>query len=159
MKDNSAERFGHLIGRMENGAEATYGLFKANEQSLNFQPLMYMSNITRRLMQNIDYKRVAKERRENYLFFQKRLKNANRLKLELGKGSVPLVYPYLVNKPNMRERLIRNKIFIAQYWPNVLERCEKSSVEYWLANNLLALPVDQRIEEADLIEICKLLGE
>ena len=110
-------------------------------------------------MQNIDYKRVAKERRENYLFFQKRLKNANRLKLELGKGSVPLVYPYLVNKPNMRERLIRNKIFIAQYWPNVLERCEKSSVEYWLANNLLALPVDQRIEEADLIEICKLLGE
>lgn len=153
IKDNSAGRFGHLIGRIENGAEAAYSLFKANEQSLNGQPLMLMSNITQRLLQNIDYKKVAQIRRENYLYLHQHLNKTNRLKLSLDKEAVPMVYPYFTDTQGLREKLIKNKIFVAQYWPSVLDCCEKNTLEYNFAKYLLPLPIDQRIEKMDLRKI------
>ena len=157
-QDNSAGRFGHLIGRIENGVEKSFGMFKDNEQSLNGQPLMLMSNITQRLLQNIDYKKVAQIRRENYLYLHHYLNKTNRLKLSLDKEAVPMVYPYFTDTQGLREKLIKNKIFVARYWPNVLEWCERKSLEYRFANNLLALPVDQRYKKANLREISKLIG-
>lgn len=157
-QDNSAGRFGHLIGRMENGAEAAYSLFKANEQSLNAQTLMLMSNITQRMLQNIDYKKAAQIRRENYLYLHHYLNKTNRLKLVLGSKAVPMVYPYSADTPGLREKLIINKIFVARYWPNVLEWCDKNTPEYNFAKNLLPLPIDQRIEKIDLGKILDIIA-
>lgn len=157
-QDNSAGRFGHLISRVENGAEAAYSLFKDNEQSLNAQPLMLMSNITQRMLQNIDYKKVARIRRENYLYLHQHLNKINRLKLVLGSKAVPMVYPYMPDKPGLREKLIRNKIFVARYWPNVLEWCDKNTPEYIFAKNLFPLPIDQRIEKIDLSKILNIVS-
>lgn len=156
-QDNSAGRFGHLIGRIENGAEISFGMFKDNEQSLNVQPLMLMSNITQRLMQNIDYKKVAKIRRENYLYLHQHLNKTNRLKLDLGKEAVPMVHPYSADTPGLREKLIRNKIFVAQYWSNVLEWCDKNTLEYNFVKDVLPLPIDQRVDKKDLVKILKII--
>ena len=38
---------------------------------------------------------------------------------------------------------------MAQYWPNVLEWCDKNTPEYNFAKDLLPLPIDQRIEKID----------
>ena len=40
-------------------------------------------------------------------------------------------------------------MFVARYWPNVLP-CRGFELEYNLANNVVALPIDQRYEEIEL---------
>jgi hypothetical protein len=158
-QDSSTGRFGHLIGRMECGAEAAYRFFKDNEQLLTAQPLMLMSNITQRLLQNIDYKKVAQTRRENYLCLHQHLHKTNRLKLNLNNEAVPMVYPYLTDKPGLREKLIINKVFVAQYWSNVLQWSNKESIEAHFAERLVFLPIDQRYSSADMLAILDILDK
>ena len=64
-----------------------------------------------------------------------------------------MVYPYLVPVNGLREKLIENKIFVARYWPNVLECTNKEDIDYLLAYQMQPLPIDQRYghEEMDFI--------
>ena len=68
-----------------------------------------------------------------------------------------MVYPYMISAQNLREQLIANKIFIAHYWPNVLEWCGKSDWEYGLAENLVCLPIDQRYGDKEMNRIIEIL--
>ena len=63
---------------------------------------------------------------------------------------MPMVYPYMVTKEGLREKLIENKIFVARYWPNVLDWTKKGSVEYLLTEQIQPLPTDQRYGEEDM---------
>ena len=53
----------------------------------------------------------------------------------------------------IRKRLQENKIFIPTLWPDVLENCDKTSLEYRYAKNILPIPIDQRygMEEMEFI--------
>ena len=66
----------------------------------------------------------------------------------------PLVYPYLCkNGKDLKKHLIEHSIFVATYWPNVLEWTKQNDLEYELANNVVCIPIDQRygIKEMDTI--------
>ncbi|MBN1217140.1 MAG: hypothetical protein JXA99_17100 [Candidatus Lokiarchaeota archaeon] len=156
-QDNSANRFRHLIGRVENSPENAYSLFKKNEQSLYRQSIKTMSNITRRILKNIDYERAKNIRLENFNYLEKALKKSNLLNIKLDKNSVPMVYPYFTKKKDLRNRLIKNRIFVAQYWPNVYEWVSKNCYEYYLTNNLIPLPIDQRYSVDDMKNILEIL--
>lgn len=156
-QDNSANRFRHLIGRIENGVEESFKYFKKNEKLLNNQPIKSMSKITRQILLNIDYQNVEKIRIYNYCYLQEALGGINLLSLKLEKGSVPLVYPFLPKKNGLREKLIKNKIFVAQYWYNVLEWCTKTDLEYMLAQKIVHLPIDQRINANDIDYLLKVI--
>ena len=57
-----------------------------------------------------------------------------------------MVYPYLIKDgARLRKMLIENKIFVATYWNGILEYLPKDSYENYLIENLLPLPIDQRI--------------
>ena len=56
----------------------------------------------------------------------------------------PMVYPFISDDKSLRGRLIQNKVFVARYWPNVLEWCKEDELEYKLAAQIIPLPVDQR---------------
>ena len=64
-----------------------------------------------------------------------------------------MVYPYLTFKEGLRERLIENKIYIARYWPNVLEWSPQGSIDHILASQLLPIPIDQRYGEEEMKRI------
>lgn len=69
-----------------------------------------------------------------------------------------MVYPYLTDNAGLRNKLIENKVFVAKYWPNVLEWTKEGMLENKLTQNLLAIPCDQRCgrDEVDrIIEILK----
>lgn len=158
-RDKSYSRVQHLLQRIDEGAEEAYGIFKENEGLLDNQPIKEMSRLTERILRGIDYEKVKKRRIENFLYLDKELGKMNKFQLTLPKNSVPMVYPFLTdNGGYLRSKLIANKIFVAQYWPNVLEWCKQDSIEYKLTSGVVPLPIDQRYSKLYMNEILKMIG-
>jgi hypothetical protein len=158
-QDKSSTRFSHLLGRVEDGPEEHYLEFKKNDEKLKDQPIQKMSRLTERILQSIDYDNAISKRRENYLYLHKHLQECNGLDASLEDSEVPMVYPYLTKEKGLREHLIRNKIFVAKYWPNVEEWAKKESVEYEMQEYLLPLPLDQRSCTMDMDLILELIAK
>ena len=108
-------------------------------------------------MQSIDYEDAAKKRRENYQMLHEVLGEDNHLALSFEDDAVPMVYPFLVPIKGLREKLIENKVFVARYWPNVLEWTTKDDIEYLLAYQMQPLPVDQRYGENELNRVLDII--
>lgn len=155
--DISYNRFSHLLKRIDLDAQKGYNDYRDANQSLSFQDIKNMSALTQRLMQSIDYCQVNNTRRNNYLRLHQNLKNSNLLVIDIDDNTVPMVYPYMTYDPTLREKLIKNKIYIATYWPNVLEWCSTDSTEYNLAKNILPLPIDQRYSEEDMKKMFEII--
>lgn len=157
-QDYSYDRMAHLLKRIDLSAEEGYADFRKVDDGLDNQHIRRMSKLTQRIMQSIDYEAAAKRRRENYSLLHKALGGENNLELPLEEDAVPMVYPYLAPVKGLREKLIENKVFVARYWPNVLDWTSKDDIEYFLACQMQPLPVDQRygVEEMNrIIEIIK----
>ena len=91
-----------------------------------------MSKFTKRMMNSIDYNAVAEKRRANYNYLKSRLGGTPLLD-----NDVPMIFPYLMeNGQELRKDLIKNKVFVAQYWPNVKKWLNSENVETYLANNI-----------------------
>ncbi len=159
-KDHSIDRFLHLLTRIENGAEFGYNLFKANEASLDNQPIKLMSNLTQKILNGVDFEDVIKKRLHNFNFVHQHLKHSNNLTsfIERALITCPLVYPYWIdNGKELRSLLQQNKLFTATYWPNILEWCKEDDIETHLTENLIPIPIDQRYGEVELSTFVKFL--
>lgn len=157
-QDQSYTRFMSLTKRIDLGAEAGYADFRELSRSLAGQPIKRMSNITQRMMRGIDYSAISKQRRENYLQLHRVLSSSNTLDLPLEDDAVPMIYPYLTSINGIREKLIESKIFVARYWPNVLEWTTKGDIDYLLAYQMQPLPIDQRYKKKDVIKIINVIN-
>ena len=152
-QDESYTRMASLVKRIDLSPEAGYDDFHKTSASFHALPIRRMSRLTKRMMQGIDYGRVASRRLDNY----------NQLRRQLGGrglcyGEVPMVFPYeSAQGQGLRKRLIDNKVFVAKYWPNVDEWAGKDALETWMANHILPLPIDQRYGVGDMERIVKLI--
>lgn len=156
-QDKSYNKVGHLLKRIDLSAEEGFADFRTADDGLDNQPIMRMSKLTERMMLSIDYMAVAKKRRENFLQLHDALQSSNQLEVSLDDNAVPMVYPYMTDRKGLREHLIKNKVYVARYWPNVLEWVNESEIEYKLAKNMLPLPIDQRYDKDDLDRIKKII--
>lgn len=152
-RDFSHDRMSFLLKRIDLSAEEGFSDFRKESDSLIGQPIKKMSHLTERIMQSIDYNSVAFIRRANYLYLHNQLSKSNAFKFDLDDNAVPLVYPYLNNLEYLRSHLIQNRIFVAQYWPNVLKWSPLASLECKIAKYLLPLPIDQRYDLDDMKKI------
>lgn len=157
--DVSIDRMSHLVKRIEYGAEAAYDDFKSNDADLEGAPIKRMSALTRKILGNVDFENVKNVRKENAKFLDDALGQFNSLDIDLGNSTCPMVYPLLINKPGLREALISNKVFVAAYWPNVLEWCGEDELEYFLTKSILPLPIDQRYDVEDMKRIVTIIEE
>jgi len=155
-KEFSLERFSHLLGRTELGAEAFFEEFKKNEEKLKNQRIKRMSNLTQKVLRSIDYRMVNKIRIRNYAFLHSSLEKQNQLALTSIPPFGPLIYPFLPKSRMERTVFWKRKIYVPQYWPNVMNWSDKGSFEWNLANDLICLPLDQRINLEDLEEMVKI---
>lgn len=152
-KDESVNRFSHMIKRIENGAESGFADYQRHEDELCNQPIKRMSLLTENILKSIDYDDIKQKRVENYKVLQKALQNTNQLSFEL-KDAIPMVYPYLPYQgAETRHTLQRQRIYTATYWPNV-ESWNSPTWEQHLTKNMLPLPIDQRYDKYHL-EIIK----
>lgn len=156
-QDVSYERMSFLLKRIDLGAEAGYADFREQSHLLIGQPIKRMSKLTERLMQSIDYEKSAHTRRNNFCILHELLKETNKNRIILDDNAVPMVYPYYTEKERHREHLINNKVFVARYWPNVLDWCDPSELEYKLSENIVFLPIDQRYAESEMNYVLKFL--
>lgn len=158
-QDVSWDRISFLTKRIDLGAVFGYADFREQSARLANQPIKFMSNLTLRMMQSIDYETAAEQRRKNYLYLHNELDKTNLLHLQLDDNAVPMVYPYLTDREGLREHLIKNKIFVARYWPNVLECTMPVDFDYQLAYQMQPLPIDQRYGEKDMEYIISCINE
>lgn len=156
-QDQSFERMESLTKRIDLSPEAGYQDFHIISKSLVGQPIKRMSKLTQRMMQGIDYEAVARRRRANYQMLHEALGKENNIELPLEDDAVPMVYPYLVPVDGLREKLIENKIFVARYWPNVLEWSAKEDIDYLLSFQMQPLPIDQRYGEEEMKRIITII--
>ena len=156
-QDESWNRMTHLLKRIDLSAEQGFADFRRADDGLENQPIRKMSKLTQRIMQSIDYKAAAMKRRENYLKLHEVLGEENHLQLTLDEEAVPMVYTFLTPIQGLREKLIENKVFVARYWPNVLEWTTKDDIEYLITYQMLPLPIDQRYGEGDMKRITDII--
>ena len=149
----------HLFTSKQFGAEAGFAEYQANECKLDNQPIRWMSETTKRILDHIDYDKVLSRRRANFSHLHEALKERNFLELpDLDSFACPMVYPFVtrINR-NLRKELIDNKVFVAKYWPNV-HQLARYELEYELAERFVAIPCDQRYGEEEMNRIIEIIS-
>ncbi len=140
--DESRERMSFVLGRFERSAGEFFSEASRNNDELPPEPRR-MSALTENLLHAVDYERVKEIRTENYGILHKGLGRYNRLLVRQTEGAY--AYPLMLeNGPEIRKRLIAQKIFVPTLWPNVLQEQPKTSAAHRLAEQILPLPCDQR---------------
>jgi hypothetical protein len=150
-QDESLERMTQLLGRYEKSASEFYKDDQVSENSLINQPIKWMAKLTQRMLKSLDYENIALKRQRNFWALHSQLKSSNLFKQIEIKDFVPMVYPYWSKDEALRMRLIENKMYIAKYWQDAVER--SNSVERNLIEEAVYLAVDQRIEVSDIQRI------
>ncbi|WP_404472053.1 DegT/DnrJ/EryC1/StrS family aminotransferase [Vreelandella venusta] len=157
--DSSETRMAHLFNRLTNSPEAAYQQYIEAEQEISNLPVQGMSCLTERLLQSVDYQKAKKKRTKNAQYLHERLGQYNQLNLNIDETVAPLCYPFLPSvKAASKADLIKERVFVPTYWPEVLGRVEEGSFEWNLVTNGLFLPCDQRYNEDDMDRLISLLA-
>jgi hypothetical protein len=143
-QDHSYNRMEHLLVQIDMGTKEGYNSFCKNERLLSRQPIRNMSKLTKALLENINYDKVKKQRRDNFLALHEKLEQINEFKIEPDGIDAPFVYPFLCAKgKEIREKAAAKNLHIDIYWESVLNKVNRNSIEARLTNNMLPLPVSQ----------------
>lgn len=156
--DDIQDKLTHLTGRIEKSASDYYASYRNYEKSLNGQNIKQMSIFTKRILESIDYEDIAKKRRNNFEMIHCFLKDQNNLNLDL--NSVPFTYPLLIEDGKyLKQKLIEHKIYIPTYWYEVLEQNGANEVEKRLVENIVCIPIDQRLDENDIRYVINIIRQ
>lgn len=156
-QSTSWSRCSHLLIRADLGAVAGYEEFKKNDASLDNLPIEKMSNLTQQMLEAVDFATAKQRRITNFYILHESLKHKNRLAIALDETDVPMVYPFLNTSPNLKQKLINNKVFVATYWPEIEKVCPPDSYELNMQQHLIPLPIDQRYGEQDMHRILEVI--
>ena len=155
-QDVSYGRMAHLLKRIDLDASSGYSDFQKNDEQLIGQPIKKMSKLTENMMCSLDYTKIIKQRRVNFIHLHAKLDAFNTFKLELEAEAVPMAYPYYASEA-LRLKLIQHKIYTATYWSNVKELCKKDTLEYKMTLNVVYLPIDQRYTANNMDKILNIV--
>jgi len=156
-RDVSYGRFAHLLRSVDEGPEAGYADFKANEDALGQVPLRTMSHLTERLMHGIGHTRVMEKRRGNRDHLHGALRERNQLPLDPMAANVPFSYPFLSGDDALRERLTAHRIYTPRYWADTIAPLEPGTVEHRCADGIVHLPIDQRYGTREMDRILEVV--
>jgi len=150
-QDRSYNRCSHLLKRIDLHPTQGYADFQKDDESISGKPVCRMSSISQKIFESVNLKFIRQRRRENFKMLHKALKFGNKLSIPAMQSfSCPLVYPYWTDDCYLKKKLIANSIFVATYWPNVLEWTKPSDLEHELADNVVCIPIDQRYGEDEM---------
>ena len=155
----SYDRCRHLVGRIDKNAERFYSEFRDNEETLSRLRMERMSRLTRKILSSIDYEFVKQRRLSNFLYLHNELGEENMLKFQASDISSPMVYPFFVATDNLKRKLIKNRVYVASYWDDVMERVPKDSFEGMLTKYLVPIPIDQRYGISEMDNILKIINK
>ena len=158
-RDVSWSRFRHLLSRIDESASTGYSYFRSIDSSFVGNDIKLMSHLTKKILQSLDYDKIIGKRRENFNYIHKKLHKMNLFPYSSKDICCPMVYPLYVKKDGLKEFLIKNKIYVATYWPNVFDWVTENTIEYQLAQYLIPIPIDQRYSINDMKRIVSIVED
>lgn len=154
-QDYSSDTAGFLMKRIEMGCKAVYQERQLNEERIDNAGVRRMSLLTKSMLQGIDYTKIKKIRRKNFLYAHHVFKSINQLNISSLQSlfSVPMVYPLLIEQEELVGVLKEQGIYTGRWWAHVLKSVDDASIEYKLSQYMIPIPIDQRYgkNEIDLI--------
>lgn len=152
----SWHRFSHLIKRIDCGSNNAYLEFNQNDDSLLGEPITQMSQLTARMLSGIDYETIKQRRINNFLYLDKYLRPVNEKVFELD-DNIPMYYPFYTSKPDLRDKLIANKIYIPKCWRETTQNTQDKT-ELDIHAHTLPLIIDQRYDQDDMDRILEVIN-
>lgn len=155
-QDSSASSASFLLTRIESGGDTNYDQYQESENRLDRSDILRMSRLTRALLDNIDYISIRQKRQRNYDYAVNVFRGVNQLPvslLERKKAQVPMVYPLLIAREELRYILKENHVFVGQWWKYLLGELDVVQLERRLSLYMLPIQIDQRYgpEEIDYV--------
>ena len=152
----SSDTAAFLLKRIEYGCEGKgYEARGLNESRIDHEGCMKMSKLTRVLMDAEDYDYNIKKRKENFAYAQELLGSINRIDptMYMDDGTVPMVYPLVVEEDACIRRLFEAKHFQGHWWSYICGEQPEDSFEYWISRYVIPITIDQRYgkEEIDYL--------
>lgn len=148
-----------LIKKFLNTIKKQSNLKIINPTSVDFNLSMAnlaMSNISKRILNNIDFNKMIIIRRQNYNFLLEKLKNIPQIKIcfpKLPQGVCPYFFPIEVkNNCHLYEKLKKQGIYtfiFGEFLHNVLPQ-EGFDTARYLSKHILALPIHQDLNQNQL---------
>jgi hypothetical protein len=158
-RDSSVERCSHLIKSIDTGIESGYQDYVDNNNALTNNPIRRMSALTQRILSGVDYKICKYRRNSNFMYLHDFLINYNDYTFDASSVNGPMVYPLLISSTKLRSKLLEKRIYVATYWPNVLDWTTRKMYENYLTTHLIALPIDHRYTHSDMKRILNILKQ
>jgi dTDP-4-amino-4,6-dideoxygalactose transaminase len=116
-----------------------------------------MSCISKTILNSIDFNNVIYERRKNFKYLLSSFRNLDNIDIlckNLKEGICPIGFPIIVaGRDVLREYLATNKIYCPIHWLLPEEIPKKFTYSYFLSQNMITIPCDQRysIEDMEMI--------
>lgn len=154
---SSIKRMDHLMVRLDQSPEAGYAAYQMAEASLNELEPMQMSHLTERIFQSIDFNVARIQRNKNFQHLHELLGPSNKIKIDICDIDGPMSYPYLCDGLNVKSILMKKRVFIPTYWPDVLARDNVPETDSYFVDAIHPLPCDHRYTAGDMDNICNWL--
>ncbi len=137
--------------------------FKKTEKKIsNIFSNETISNVITDELGSINWKKIGKLRQNNWKFLNKLLENKyNRIFNKISNDEIPLGLILLVkDRDKLRKFLLKKRIFTSIHWP-IKQKLSKSTFkfDYYLANHIITIPIDQRYTKKDMFYIAKTILE
>jgi len=116
-----------------------------------------ISCISKTILNSIDFNNVIYKRRKNFKYLLSSFKNLDNIDIlckNLKEGICPIGFPIIVARRDaLREYLTTNKIYCPIHWLLPEEIPKKFTYSYFLSQNIITIPCDQRysIEDMEMI--------
>ena len=161
-QDISGDTASFLLKRIESGGNNNYSLYLKNEERLERSDVLQMSDLTRALLDNIDYVFCAEKRRENFSIADSLFHSINQFQKSLlrdnSTGFIPMVYPLIVEDELLRTHLKKNSIFVGQWWKYLLRETSEASIEHYYSKYLIPIQIDQRYSKEHLLYTAEVIN-
>lgn len=156
--DVSWKRAGFLLKSIEMGTNGAYKENLISEESIGFS-VKLMSSLTRNILKSIDYDSIQLTRKNNFRLLHNVFHTINMLKFDSSEKCTPMIYPLMVKDDSLRKKLVREKIYVPQWWKYLIDELSEESIEIQLSKYLFPLPIDQRYKDVDIIQLSKIVKE
>lgn len=155
-KDYSCYRGEYLLESLEKGTNVAYQHFLESEDNIASNEILEMSDLTKSILDGIDYEYIRQKRINNFNYLHKKLAGENTFSIPLDYEYCPMIYPLVIYDDRLRKYLIENHIYVSQWWKFCIEHKQTNQIEKELSQYLLPLPIDQRynIEDMDYLSQC-----
>lgn len=159
LKDFSSDTAVFLFKRIERGCNAVYVERMKNEERIDNSDIMQMSDLTKALLNGINYNKIAEIRKINFFTAHDLYKDINLIDpLQfIDNDCVPMVYPLVIENLEIVKYLVENKVYTGRWWNSVLKNADSNNFETFISKYMIPLPIDQRYSEKEIKYIAQLI--